>query len=380
MGERIHSIDSLRAVAIFFVVVAHTHPFHAFRAYGNYVYFVLDTIGQFDVPFFFLTAGYFFAMKAHRENVVRLAANAARKLGSMYLFGASTYLLALTVLTVLITVVGDGNVTNTLLTHFPDDLSLVGLLYYGDSIAVPLWFLTALIFSIGFVSVFVALGKTGYLLPVATSLHVLGLIGQNYPMLLDVPFPTRDAVFFGFFYVALGFHVQSVNWTPKEAHGRYYLGAIGVFLVLQLLEQYAVGYFLPGRTLAQGIFTTEYTVSTVFLVLAVFAYALSKPNWSRETSLPMLGEYAVGIYLIHAPVYQVFEMLNGASMATGGFDFRTTLLWHVLITPTVYVLSLAVYILIARAGIVEIGGSHFPWLDRLRARFTSTSDSAPTGD
>ena len=63
MGERIHSIDSLRAIAVFFVVIAHVQPFAGFGSHGNYIYFVFDTIGQFDVPFFFVTSGYFLKSK-----------------------------------------------------------------------------------------------------------------------------------------------------------------------------------------------------------------------------------------------------------------------------------------------------------------------------
>lgn len=100
MGERIHSIDSLRAVAISFVVIAHTHPFHAFGPYGSEIYFILDTIGQFDVPFFFVAAGYFLAERARPGELKSLLLDSTRKLGSMYLFGTLLFVSVLSVLTV----------------------------------------------------------------------------------------------------------------------------------------------------------------------------------------------------------------------------------------------------------------------------------------
>jgi peptidoglycan/LPS O-acetylase OafA/YrhL len=380
MGDRLDSIDTLRAIAIFFVVVAHTHPFQNVGAYGNHVFFVLDTIGQFDVPFFFLTAGYFLTGTLDAGDVITSLWGFVRKLGSLYLFGVLSYLAVLVATTTGVALIAGRSVRSALVASLPDGLSPISLLYYGDSIVGPLWFLTALLFSIAFLSVFVALGKTRYLLPVAATAHVLGLLTQNYPAVLDLPFPTRDALFFGFFYVALGFRLGSIDWTPKRTRSRLYLGAVGVLSMLQLLEQYAIGYVLRDGTLAQGVYTTQYAVSTVFLVLAIVAYALSNPKLGSETSLPAVGRHAVGIYLLHVPVYRIFKALNRVSQVLVGIDFKTTVLWQVVMTPLVYVLSLALYRLAARVGLVETGGNHGPWLDRLRARFTSNSESAPATD
>jgi len=340
----------------------------------------LDTIGQFDVPFFFLTAGYFLTGTLDAGDVITSLWGFVRRLGSLYLFGVLSYLAVLVATTAGVALIAGRSVRSAFVASLPDGLSPISLLYYGDSIVGPLWFLTALLFSIAFLSAFVALEKTRYLLPVAATAHVLGLLTQNYPAVLDLPFPTRDALFFGFFYVALGFRLGSIDWTPKRTRSRLYLGAVGVLSMLQLLEQYAIGYVLRDGTLAQGVYTTQYAVSTVFLVLALVAYALSNPKLGSETSLPAVGRHAVGIYLLHIPVYRIFEALNRVSQVLIGIDFKTTVLWQVVMTPLVYVLSLAIYRLTAMVGLVETGGNHGPWLDRLRARFTSNSDSTPTTD
>lgn len=380
MGNRIYSIDSLRAVAVFFVVIAHVRPFVGFGPYGNYAYFVLDTIGQFDVPFFFVTAGYFLATKINSDDVRSYVRGAARKIGSLYLFGILLQISAVA-LAAGIAFFYRGDVMTRRVTRLLGGLSPVGVLYYGDAISPPLWFLTALFFSICLIAVFVAFGADRYLLPVALTVHVLGLLGQNYPMFVELSLPTRDALFFGFFYVALGYQVRSSDWAPKEAHSRRYLGAFGLFVVLQLSEQYLVNFVLRGVTLSQTTYTTEYTVSTVFLVLALFAYALSAPQWTRDTFLPKLGTYAVGVYLVHFPVLLVLKALMRLLRSETGIDLAATLLWQIAVTPFVYGVSLALYALAARVGLIEIGGSHVPRLSRIRARLgASESDAASTAD
>lgn len=380
MGDRIHSIDTLRAVAIVFVVIAHTEPFLGFGSYGNHVFFVLDTIGQFDVPFFFAASGYFLATKLTPDNARSYAAGTVRKLASIYLFGLLLYLPVLVLRTAAVAVVEGRNVPSAIVSRLVEGLSPVELLYYGDSIAFHLWFLTALIFAICFVALLVRFDKARYLFPVAAVAHVFGLLAENYPMLVDVPVPTRDALFFGLFYVALGFQIRSMDWSPDEDRSRLYLGAFLVVLAVQLAEQYAVGYVVRALTLGQEVYTTNYTVATVFLVLTLFAYALSNPGLGEGTILPDLGEYAVGIYLAHLPVVHVLRVVNGVLVAVVGVDLTTSVLWHLLMTPVVLVLSLGVYLLAGRVGVIEIGGDHTPRLNRIRSRLGSGSGAGSASD
>jgi peptidoglycan/LPS O-acetylase OafA/YrhL len=363
MSDRIHSIDTLRAVAIFFIVVAHVQPFRDFGTYGNYVYFLLDTLGQFDVPFFFATSGYFLAKTVHADNVRATVGNAARKLGSIYLFGR---LLSVATVAGLMLFRGVPPMDVPVdIARRLGELTVLDFLYYGSAMTVPLWFLTALFFAIALVGCFVTFGKTRYLLPVAALVHLAGILDTNYGMLLEVPLRTRDALFFGFFYVALGYTLRSVDWRPNEDRRHVYLGVVGLFAGLQLVEQYAIGYVVRDNVLSQEVQLTAYTLSTVFFVLAIFGYALSNPNWGRGTVLPRVGRHALGIYLVHVPVFRAVHATRRVWGPTLGFDPTSTLLWQVAITPLVYVLSLGVYLLMGRVGIVELGGSHMPWLNRL---------------
>jgi surface polysaccharide O-acyltransferase-like enzyme len=364
MRDRIHSIDTLRAIAIFFIVIGHVQPFRGFESYGNYVYFILDTIGQFDVPFFFVTSGYFLAVSLRSKSVKSAVSSAGRKLGSIYLFGR---ILSVTAALGIALFVGN-SVRDEILTHGLGNLTLLDFVYYGNAIAVPLWFLTALFFAIVFVSCFVKFGKTRYLLPVAAFIHVVGLIGTNFEMLMQVPFRTRDALFFGFFYVALGYTINTSDWKPDKDRSHLYLGAVVALFAVQLFEQYAIGYIIRDNVLSQGIYMTEYTFSTVFFVLAIFAYALSNPRWGKDTILPKVGRHALGIYLLHVPVFRIIHATKSVWLPATGIDLTSTLLWQLGLSPVVYVLSLATYLLLARMNVIELDGSHTPWLSRLMSQ------------
>ncbi|WP_336360283.1 acyltransferase [Haladaptatus sp. ZSTT2] len=363
MRERIHSIDTLRALAIFFITIAHVQPFRGFGTHGNLVFFVLDTIGQFDVPFFFVTSGFFLGAKLHTTSVNSIVRGTGRKLGSIFVFGK---LVSVTAAVAVAAIVG-----SSVMSELSDALfnfSPASLLYYGDAQAVPLWFLSALFFSIVLVSGFVKFNKIRYLLPVAALFHVVGILSMNYPMVLDVPFRIRDALFFGFFYVALGYTIRTTEWTPKENHSHLYLGAVGFFLGAQLIEQYAIGYIIGENVLTQTVYLTEYTISTVLLVLAIFAYALSNPQLGKNTILPTVGRHALGIYLLHLPVFHLLHATKQFWIPVIGFPLPSTLLWQLTITPLVYVLALGTYLAMARLGVIDPEGGHIPWLSRLRSR------------
>ncbi len=376
MSKRIHSIDSLRTIAIFFVIIAHASPFKGVGTYGDHIFFILDTIGQFDVPFFFVASGYFFAKKVNQNNVLNYITNVVRKLGSLYLFG----ILCSLVVVASIELITNHQFINAVVQKLVENNSLLKMVYYGGSISWHLWFLTALIFCLIFVSIFVICGKERYVLPVAAIAHAFGILSQNYPMIFDVSYPTRDALFFGFFYVALGFHIRSSDWKPNKDRSRLYLGAFCVIMVIQLLEQYAIAYLIRGVPFDQ-IYFTEYTIATTLLVSALFIYALSNPDLGKGTILPDLGEYAVGVFILHLPLYRVIEALNDIVSTQFGINPRSTILWHLAIVPLLYVLSLAIYLLMAKLRIIELGGSHIPWLSYIRTRFqTADTDKGVTAD
>ena len=61
---RISSIDTLKGIAIFMVVLIHTKPFLAIPEVKQHWYYtgnIIQQLSSFAVPFFYVAAGYFFS-------------------------------------------------------------------------------------------------------------------------------------------------------------------------------------------------------------------------------------------------------------------------------------------------------------------------------
>ena len=69
---KIHSIEVARAIAIFCVVLIHTEPFLSQSEIKNYWYYlgqIIQQLSSFAVPFFFITAGYFFSLGVDKQGL-----------------------------------------------------------------------------------------------------------------------------------------------------------------------------------------------------------------------------------------------------------------------------------------------------------------------
>ena len=369
MADRIYSIDAMRIVAMVFIVMIHTDPFAGLSAPGNMATFVIKTTGRFAVPFFFVTSGYFFALKATTRDPAAYVSNRITSLVSIYVFG-----LVLCVPTFLAgrlarAAVEGRSLATTTTESLAEFVDPVALFYYGTSVSEILWFLPALLFSFLLVSLFIRLGLSAYVLPVALAFHIVGLLGSTYTMFVDVPFEIRDALFFGFFYTSLGYTIHKRGWEPSADRGRLLAGLVGLFAVLQLVELYVLGYRLPGEAFGAYVYAPSYGLSTALLTVSLFLFLLSRPRLGVDTPLPSWGTYAVGIYVVHPAVFALIRAGRDVLEAVG-YTIDGTIIWHLLLTPMLFLLSFLVYLAADRLRVIEIGGTHWPgepWLRAIRS-------------
>ncbi|MFW6018763.1 MAG: acyltransferase [Halapricum sp.] len=367
MTDRIDSIDAMRIVAIAFVVLIHTDPFQGVGTYGNMVNFGTKTISRFAVPFFFITSGYFFALKTDHGDPVSYLAKRINKLTSLYLFGlvlaAPTFLSGEAGSAVL----AGHSFRATVVVNLIEYLDPVELIYYGTSVSEILWFLPALLFSLLFVHLVTVVGKPHYVLPVALCFHFVGLLGATYTMFVDVPFEIRDALFFGFFYTSLGYTIHSRNWAPSREQSRALFGLVVLFVMVQFIEFYVLGYPLRGEPFGSYVYAPSYGISTALLSVSLFLFLLSRPTLFADTSLPALGTYAVGIYITHPTVFAILRAVHGA-LESASLVTDSMLIWHLVSTPITIIGALAVYLLAHKLRVIEIDGSHLPGKPWFRSR------------
>ncbi|WP_247729812.1 acyltransferase [Halovivax limisalsi] len=350
MGERIHSIDTLRALTMGFIVALHAEAFEGVGDWGNAVYFGLDAVGRFAVPFFFLTAGYLFAKK--HEAMPGYAEQYLSRIASIYGFAVCLYV-PLFVATMTVTAVRGGGAPGTAaLTAVTTALSPIDLLYYGDSMVYHLWFLPALVVSVALVYAFVRAGLSRYLLPIAFAIHLVGLTGESYTMIANLPIETRDGLFFGFFYTSLGYAIRSNGWEPGPDRRRLFAGLTVLGALAHAVERYALGYVVTDATIAGSVYTPEYTLVTVFYSVALFGFVLSYPSLGRASGVSTLGRYAVWIYIVHPIVLFALGGVAGyAGVASAPVAVRVA--WHLAVTPVAYAGSLAGVLLVTAARPVE---------------------------
>lgn len=365
MGERIYSIDSMRIIAMLFVVSIHTDPFRGIGIYGNIFNFVIDSSARFSVPFFFMTSGYLFARKTTHRNPTTYFAKRAATISSIYVFGLSLAVPVFLTGAVVRSGADDRAIADIVVSEVIEFTSPLELLYYGNSVSEILWFLPALLFSLGLIYVFTITRKTAYLVPISLGFHVVGLLGASYTMFVDVPFEIRDALFFGFFYTSLGYFLYSHEWQPRSDRSRWYLGATVLFGVLHLAERYALGYVLTDETIGQSVYTSSYSIATALVALSLFVFLLSRPDLGRSTPVPSWGKYAVGIYVTHPAVLFALER-GGEMLGSFGYDVENTILWHLVLTPATFFGALLVYVAAHNDGAIEIGGTHLPSIRRIR--------------
>ncbi|WP_306060529.1 acyltransferase [Natronococcus wangiae] len=369
MAGRIYSIDSMRIIAMAFIVSIHTDLLRGVGEYGTPINFVIDSSARFAVPFFFVTAGYFFALKTTRRDPIAYFAERAVSIASLYAFG-----LVLTVPVFLAgSVVREGadrrEIPGLIARRTAEFVSPIDLLYYGNSVSEILWFLPALIFSLGLICLISKANMTELLLPIAFGFHGIGLLGASYTMFVDIPFEVRDALFFGFFYSSLGYYIYSADWQPDADRSTLYLGATVLFGALHIAERYVLGYALTGETITQSVYTASYTIATVLVTISLFAFLLSRPNLGKSTPLPSWGNYAVGIYIAHPSVLFVLERA-GEALTEMGYEIENTLLWHLVLTPGTFFGALLVYIAVRKLRAIEKGKARLSNVKPVRDRYS----------
>jgi surface polysaccharide O-acyltransferase-like enzyme len=356
MRHRIYSFDTLRAVAIFFVITIHTDPFNDVGLVGNVINFTIDTTARFAVPLFFLVAGYLFSINLHYkgENYVRAYLS---RVAATYAFGVFVALPVRLLIGTGSIILTSDSIVPRLAAELLRVFDSVDILYYGLPIMTMghLWFLAALGYSILIIYFAQRQGWIFYLLILATALHGIGISVEAYRFATDFPFKTRHVLFFGLFYTTTGYWLERQSYSVRDTNSRAILSLVVAFGLLHLIERYFLGYILDlaSGPLSETVFTVNYSLLTPFFTVAIFLFALSTPKLGEGSYLQRFGVLTIGIYVLHIPV--LFLLRNMARLISifTVYTPSETIIWHIVLTPVVYVLSLFGYIALGRLNVVN---------------------------
>ncbi|XXM72905.1 acyltransferase [Lysinibacillus sphaericus] len=341
--ERNYAIDYLKFFAICAVILIHAGPFEEVTLLGldgYYIDFTIDTLSRFAVPFFFMASGYLFAKKMNpgNQNSVyfsKYVSKLTKLFASWFIF----YLIYDWFSNVIVT--RDIPSVSETLGYIKENIRLE-VFIYGASPGYQLWYLAALIWSIVILYIFIHLNKLNLLLVISLGLNVAGLFGQSYSGLTSLPFDTRDAVFFGLLYTALGaFAAQNEHAVKTRiggVHHRTWLSLSILFSILLVIEREVTVFLLEGKI-------GDYFLLSIPVTVTLFLYALSKPELGKNTLISKIGKESAGIYVIH--VFFI-KFIHLATDLAGYSYMEENIIWHILFSPLVLILSYVCYELLQK--------------------------------
>jgi surface polysaccharide O-acyltransferase-like enzyme len=284
----------------------HTKPFLAPTFDPGVLLFgaLLSQSIRVAVPFFFMAAGYFFAVSLSRGAIAMPhAAKLIRRLALFLLFWSAVYIVV--PIDVLFQAPGVGYWSAVRgMIHAS---RTIGFVLEGSK--YHLWFLPALISALALLAVAVRLRLERSLIVFAVGLYLLGLIGGAYkstPIGLDLGVNTRDGPFYGTIFVVSGFMIH--RWNLK-ATLRQALGLVALGVALRAVEL----LWVSGKYNAD-LSEIDYLVGTYPFSIGIFMLLLNAKRLGEIKWLVWLSRYSAGFYCAHM---LIVELLAGAPAMFG---------------------------------------------------------------
>jgi surface polysaccharide O-acyltransferase-like enzyme len=343
--SRIESVDIFKFLAITAVIAIHTEPFHS-RYWGDadglkYLSAIIEQFARFAVPFFFVISGYFWGSKVKKSvSIASVSIPMAKKI--FLIFAAWSVIYALfNFCPTFIKSMGKFGLLEAIKVTYWYFISLtkhpITLLMEGTEI--HLWFLSALLCSLGISSLFIAKKYYKTLITLSVTLYLVGLFAKSYsvtPFGLHIDFDTRYGPFFGTIFFVSGYFLSNLipnfGWFSR-----------GIFLfafgwLLQFSEVYLLWSLYGTSSYQNYVMDQDYVVGTYFMGLGAAVSALSNIAFLRNKVLSNIGQFTLGIYAVH---FIFVDMLRPIGKLTYSWLWEIGYVLLVLLFSTVSVIVLS---------------------------------------
>jgi surface polysaccharide O-acyltransferase-like enzyme len=332
------TIDFVKFFAIVGVVCIHTRPFENVSTFNinlSLIYFIIDTLSRFAVPFFFITSGYLFGIKI-------LSDPKSKHYFLKYIFRIVKLYFSWMIFYFIFNIIKEYINSVTLNTPFtfefiatPFYVLVCKIIYFGYG-SYHLWYLPAIIWSITILFLFIKLNISKVLLILSFALNIIGLFGDSYKGIISLPIPTRNAIFFGLFYCTLGYFFSSngsilLNKFLKLNKPILVSGLI-MIIILQFIERRVLLDYCNGK-MADNFFIT-----TILLLTILFTIVTRYSCLFEKNILTKIGGKSLGIFVIHPFFLTVIsEILKRVGIG------ETSLIFSLVLTPSVIITSYVGY-------------------------------------
>lgn len=335
MTERIESLDTLKGLALFAVVVIHIRgEFIGKELVPGILDFIILNTSRFGVPLFFLISGFLLKKKFEQRDPKKYTANYVKNLVYYYVLATGLYLCLQTGLIFI-----ESYTSISLPRSVSMTSSLTGLVfdffYTGYAVRVSLWFLTALIFSTLIIYFANRYRKINTLLLIAGLLHFIGIAVNSYQF-FDLPIPPRDALFFGLLYTSIGFKIAELEIEEIRDHSSKLMWISGLLVLLHLAERFLITNF----TGATPFFWQDYSFLTLPLTTSLLLLGLSIPDLGAETRLNTYGKYTLLGYIFHQIAGAILTGLAISIGAVSGISLLQNSIINLALVILTYILTM----------------------------------------
>jgi len=333
---KLYSIEAVRAVAIFCVILIHTEPFLRLSTIQNGWFFlgqIIQQLSSFAVPFFYIVSGYFFSRGVSRKGLKNQF---------------SQYFIRILIL-LLTWIVIDGVFWGGWLESIIEHGSLKPLLwnimavpgfalnrpdlFFFRGTAVPLWFLFSMLSGVAFLSILLfaklnrlmilGVGLSAYILSLSVSFYSDTFIGVGFVLPLE-----QRGVFISICFLSIGYFLEDCQINING------IKLLLISVVLMFVESIALSIS------QNGVFTEHpYLFSTVLVSIGVFLTALQNPMVGVNSFLCRVGGMSLGVYVVHIPVLGALNYYR---------DLVISPVWELFFPVLVLLLSLLIVSLFMR--------------------------------
>lgn len=343
MTERINSLDTLKGLAIFFVIFIHAQPFFSTDSHIELFSYLVANFSRIAVPSFFLVSGFLLSLKL-KERGKTYEKQELEKIGKYYIITSLVYLPFSSAAGYLQKQGIINSVSRPVGPQLTGFEGLFNFFYLGKAVGDFLWFFPALFFSIALIHIFYRYDGIKELLIGSIVLHLMAVLANAYKI-LDFPVPIEDTLFFGLLFTTGGFVIGKKNLKDLETQGSY-LGLFLLFSVLHLAERVFITLTVASSNVYywEPYFWGPYSLFTAPMAVSFFLYVLNRPDWGKGTRLEKYGRYSLLGYLLHPAVIGVFVSLSIGLEQLLDIGLLDTIVWDFVFFPIVFVSTMEISI------------------------------------
>lgn len=342
--EQYNSIDLLKFLMSFMVVAIHTNPLQNINYYLNFG--IVDYTARLAVPFYFMCTGFLLFKKCSIDDLnVNIIKSYIFKLFRLYIIWTIIYLPIICYYNIFNSETG---IVNSAILEIRD-FFLTGSYWH-------LWYLPATMVAVFLVTILVQKKvKLKYILIISIGLYMIGLFAQSYFGVLkfflkDNVFlwnslkfakkifaTTRNGVFFGFVFIALGalFSYKSIKLKMKYAISGFVLS-----MIFLSVEVFCVKHFNLALVNARDMYL--FLVPSVYflfhIILNIKLQGDIKYKHLRYIGILIFYNHMIALF-IYRIIRKIVEIITGFRFENNMVMFCFTIILSIVIAEIIIRLS-----------------------------------------